>query len=111
MALLLRYENAAWRRYDTMLKVAKASAPQGSSMPEVDLEQGFADQDAAFDAEVQALIATKTPHEVEEMLADARIEMSRLGYAVPNEPDSEPVASRPLNRHQRRRQASQARKG
>jgi len=44
------------------------------------------------------------------MLADVQSEMSRLGYSMPNEPSSEPAPSRNLNRQQRRKLASQARK-
>jgi len=61
VALLLRYENAAWRRYETMLKAAKASAPQELVLPEVEPEQDFADDDATLEAEVQAMVANKTP--------------------------------------------------
>jgi hypothetical protein len=111
MTLLLRYENTAWRRYDTMLKAARASAPQVAIIPEAVPEQDFAEEDAAFEAEANALIASQTPAENAAMLADMEAELVRRGYQAPNEPSSEPVASRPLNRHQRRRQASQARNG
>jgi hypothetical protein len=111
VTLLLRYENTAWRRYDTMLKAARASAPQVVAIPEAVPEQDFAEEDAAFEAEANALIASQTPAENAAMLADMEAELVRRGYQAPNEPSSEPVASRPLNRHQRRRQASQARNG
>jgi hypothetical protein len=111
VALLLRYENRAWRRYDTMLQAARASAPQVVAIPEAIPEQDFAESDAAFEAEANALIASQTPAENAAMLAEMEAELVRRGYQAPNEPSSQPVASRPLNRHQRRKQASQARKG
>ena len=110
IVLLLRYENAAWRRYDLMLKAAKTGAPQEITQPEAEPEQKFAAEDDAFDAEVKALIASKTPAEVEELLEDMQTELNRRDYTVPNEPKSEPVQNRNLNRHQRRKLASQARK-
>jgi hypothetical protein len=111
VVLLLRYENAAWRRYDTMLNAAKIGAPQELSMPEVKPGQDFADADAAFNAEVQAMIASDPTAYIEDTPEDDETEPSQRGYAVPNEPNSAAVASRPLNRHQRRKQASKARKG
>jgi hypothetical protein len=111
MALLLRYENAAWRRYDTMLKAARASAPQAIVIPEAVPEHDFTDEDAAFEAEANALIASQTPAENAALLEHMEAELIRHGITIPNEPSSQPVASRPLNRHQRRKQASQVRKG
>jgi hypothetical protein len=109
IALLLRYENAAWRRYDTMLKAAKASAIQETPIPEAEPDTDVVDAEAAFDAEVEALIATKSPTEIKEMLANVQSEMSRRGYAMPNEASSEQPVSPRLNRQQRRKQAVAAR--
>jgi hypothetical protein len=106
VVLLLRYERQAWQRYDTMLVAAKASAPHEIPMPEVPSEQDFTESDA----EIEAMVATKTPAEIEEFLADIQTEMTRRGYAAPNEPSSEPVPSQTLNRHQRRKRDSKARK-
>jgi hypothetical protein len=111
VALLLRYENAAWRRYDTMLQAARASSPQAIAVPEVSTEQDVVADDAAFAAKINAMIASQTPAENAALLEDVEAHLSRHGIVVPNEPDSEPVASRVLNRRQRRKQASQARKG
>jgi hypothetical protein len=102
VALLLRYENAAWRRYDTMLKAAKAVTP------EIKPETAFPEDDAAFAAEVKAMIASDTSYTIEE---DDQTESDDQEYAIPNEPRLEAVASRPMNRHQRRRMATQTRKG
>jgi hypothetical protein len=110
VVLLLRYENAAWRRYDTMLKAARPSAPQEVVIPEAQPEPEFASDDAAFEAEVNAMIASQTPAENAALLEDVEAHLNRHGLNVPNEPNSQPVASRPLNRHQRRKLASQARK-
>jgi hypothetical protein len=107
VALLLRYENAAWRRYDTMLQAARASSPQAVAIPEVQPEQ----DDAAFEAKVNALIASQTPGENAALLEDVEAHLSRHGIVLPNEPNSEPVASQGLNRRQRRKLASQVRKG
>jgi hypothetical protein len=106
VVLLLRYERQAWQRYDTMLAAAKASAPHEIAMPEIPPEQEVTESDA----EIEAMVATKTPAEIEEMLADIQTEMTRRGYAAPNEPSSEPVPSHALNRHQRRKRDSKARK-
>jgi hypothetical protein len=94
VTLLLRYENAAWRRYDTMLKAAKAGVPQEASVPEPEPETRLTE----FDVDMAAL-------------SEAETETSPLEYAVPNEPNSEPALARNLNRHQRRKQASKARRG
>ena len=110
VVLLLRYENAAWRRYDTMLKTARASAPQEVVIPEAEPEPGFAADSPEFEAEVNAMIASQTPAENAALLEDVEAHLSRHGIVVPNEPNSEPIASRPLNRHQRRKLASKARK-
>jgi hypothetical protein len=107
MALLLRYESASWRRYDTMLKAAKLSAQAEVSKREVESGHAFAASEAAFAAEVQAMIDSD-PEGKAAMEAD---EEGDEEYAFPNEPRSTAVASRPLNRHQRRKQASKARKG
>jgi hypothetical protein len=97
-ALLLRYEREAWRRYDTMLLAARASGPQALPVPEVKLEQAVVvDSDAQVEADVQAM-------------EDVEAEMVRRDFEVPNEPDSKPVQSEKLNRHQRRKQAAKARK-
>jgi hypothetical protein len=109
VALIVRYENLAWRRYDTMLKAAKESAPQEVVIPEAKPEQDVANDDAAFEAAANAMIASQTPAENAAMLADMEALLVRRGYQAPNEPSSEAVASRPLNRQQRRKQASKAR--
>jgi hypothetical protein len=111
LALLLRYESAAWRRYDTMLKAARASAPPAAVIPEVHPEQDFTDEDAAFEAEANAMIASQTPAENAALLEHMEAELSRHGITLPNEPDSEPTQGSAMNRHQRRKQASRARKG
>jgi hypothetical protein len=111
VTLLLRYENAAWRRYDMMLKAAKAGAPQEVVIPEAEPEPDVAADDQAFEDEVNAMIASQTPAENAALLEDVEAHLGRHGIVVPNEPDSEPVASRPLNRHQRRKLASKVRKG
>jgi hypothetical protein len=110
VVLLLRYENAAWRRYDTMLKAARPSAPQEVVIPEAEPEPGFAADSPEFEAEVNAMIASQTPAENAAMLEEVEAHLSRHGITVPNEPDSQPIASRPLNRRHRRKLASQARK-
>jgi hypothetical protein len=110
VALLLRYENAAWRRYDAMLKAAKGGAPQEVVIPEAQPEADVAADDQAFEDEANALIASQTPAENAALLEHMEAELSRHGIVLPNEPDSEPVASRPLNRHQRRKLASKSRK-
>jgi hypothetical protein len=106
VVLLLRYERQAWQRYDSMLAAAKASAPHEIAMPEIPPEQDFTESDA----EIEAMVATKSPAEIEEMLADIQTEMTRRGYAAPNEPSLQPAPTRTPNRHQRRKRDSKARK-
>jgi hypothetical protein len=94
-----------------MLQAARASSPQAVVVPEVQSEPDLAADDAAFEAKVNAMIASQTPAENAALLEDVEAHLSRHGIVVPNEPISEPVASRGLNRRQRRKLASQSRKG
>jgi hypothetical protein len=109
VTLLLRYENAAWRRYDTMLKVAKGQAIVEATMPEVIETPENLEADAAFNEEVRAMIATDSSVDMEAMMEDDPSDLDEED-AVPNEAKRASSPSRPLNRHQRRRMASKARK-
>jgi hypothetical protein len=110
VVLLLRYERQAWQRYDLMLKAVTAAISQETSIPEAEPEQDVADSVAPFDPEVQAPTAAMTMIEIQEIPAEVRNELSRLAYPVPNEPNSARGVKRPLNRHQRRKLDSKARK-
>jgi hypothetical protein len=109
VTLLLRYENAAWRRYDAMLKVAKGQVIQAGPTPEIDTT--IEDQEAAYAAEVRAMIESDPSVDMDALMEDDPTELDSEEPTIPNEADSTSSASRPRNRHQRRRLASQARKG
>jgi hypothetical protein len=110
VVLLLRYERQAWQRYDLMLKAVTAATSQESSIPEAEPEQDVADSGSALDVEVHTPTASRTTIETQEIAADIRSELSHPGYPVPNEPNSARGSKRPLNRHQRRKLDSKARK-
>jgi hypothetical protein len=110
-ARCLRYEREAWRRYDTMLGIAKASIPPVVVPPEALIEAEVESDDdpyAGLEEVIQELTEDSTAEEIEAMI---EAEIERGGDAERNEPKSRRVPAPHLNRHQRRRQAATARKG
>jgi len=110
--LILRYERDAWRTYRAAIKEARAATPAPIALLDEDDEPPMTAEDEATVADLRdRMERAVTPEEVEAVVAaiDAAV-AARTGGVVVDDEASIPMATRGLNRKQRRAMAAQARR-